>query len=399
MKIFISWSGERSRTVAEFLRYWIPEVIQAVQPWMSAEDIDPGVRWSAEIAGELEASKFGIICLTPENITTPWILFEAGALAKTLDSTFVCPYLIDLEPTDLKNPLIQFQAAKADRDGTLSLLRSINQVVGTTILPEDRLKRAFERWWPDLEEVLNNLPKYECGPEEPSFPDKHKGLESVFLTRGAALDAFTDFLKAELEKARCGEQARIWIVSSSLRGFIMAASDNFDGQKIIERVATSDCDFRILMTDPQMADLRAKQEGRRKGDIQAEIRAGIAFLENRGVKRESVKYYPGTPTVFAIATMNKMLLNPYPYESESQRCFSLIVNKTLNPEGIYHQYIEYHFDRPWKRAKEIPLEYWSEDAIQRKKQQNISKKTRLDSVVTKVKRRSRRSGKQGTKKQ
>ncbi len=140
----------------------------------------------------------------------------------------------------------------------------------------------------------------------------------------------------------------------------MAAMERFDGQGIIDHIANSPCDFRMLMTDPEMADFRAGQEGRAKGDIQVEIRAGIARLKYAGIKRESIKYYLGTPTVFAIATMDRMLLNPYPYERESQRCFSLIARKTNNPEDIYHQYIESHFEKPWKHAKEIPSSDWGE---------------------------------------
>ena len=101
MKIFISWSGQRSKNVAEYLRTWIPKVIQSVKLWMSSEDILAGDRWNRDIAVELEKSKFGIICLTPENMNKPWILFEAGALAKTIDKTLVCPYLIDLDPTEI----------------------------------------------------------------------------------------------------------------------------------------------------------------------------------------------------------------------------------------------------------------------------------------------------------
>ena len=33
-----------------------------------------------------------------QNTQEPWLLFETGALSKTIDSTFVCPYLIDLAP-------------------------------------------------------------------------------------------------------------------------------------------------------------------------------------------------------------------------------------------------------------------------------------------------------------
>ena len=360
MKVFISWSGERSKTIAEFLRYWIPEVIQAIQPWMSAEDIDPGARWSTEIVKELEASRFGVICLTPENINSPWVLFEAGALAKTLETTHVCPYLINLDFSDLKSPLAQFQATKADRDGTLSLLRSINQCADIPVLSEDRLKRAFERCWPDLESVINDLPSPEAIVDDRVI-GRYKGLESVFLTRGAALNAFAEYFKTELDKADRGEPSRIWIVSSSFKGFIMSSSDTFNPHKLIEMIANCNCDFRLLMTDPQMADLRARQERRLEGDIQLEIRASIALLEGLGVRREMVRYYPGTPTVFAIATTDKMLLNPYPYECESQRSFSVLINKTQDPEGIYQQYIKYHFEKPWAHAKEISLREWNKE--------------------------------------
>lgn len=101
MRVFLSWSGERSRIVADALRHWIPDVIQSVELWMSGSDIEAGARWNERIQHQLSESRFGILCVTPENIPSPWLLFEAGALAKTIEDTFVCPYLIDLEPSDL----------------------------------------------------------------------------------------------------------------------------------------------------------------------------------------------------------------------------------------------------------------------------------------------------------
>ena len=363
IKLFISWSGERSKVVAEALRSWIPDVIQAIQPWMSSEDIDPGSRWNAEINKELGATKFGIICITPENLDSAWILFESGALAKTIESTFVCPYLINLDFTNLKGPLVQFQAARARRDDTYALVRAINQCLGEEALSEERLRKSFERWWPDLEATLENLPEYLGEPDNLSFLAPPLGLEGVYQSRGAALEYFAGALSAEIDRSLQDKPAHIWIVSSSCRGFLLAAIDRFDGQRFIDRIVNSPCDLRILMTDPEMADFRAGQEGRKKGDIQVEIRDGIARLKNAGVKKESLKFYPGTPTVFAIATSDRMLLNPYPYERESQRCFSIVVRKTNNSEDIYHQYIDSHFDRPWRRGKEIPTADWSELSI------------------------------------
>ena len=94
MKVFLCWSGERSRQVAQALNDWLPTVIQAVEPWMSG-DIGKGVRWGPEVSAELEESRVGIICLASDNLGNPWILFEAGAVSKTKDAS-VCTFLLDL---------------------------------------------------------------------------------------------------------------------------------------------------------------------------------------------------------------------------------------------------------------------------------------------------------------
>ncbi len=65
MKVFLCWSGGRSRAVAEALKDWLPDAVPGVDPLLSV-DIEKGARWSAEVAKELEESKVGVICLTPE---------------------------------------------------------------------------------------------------------------------------------------------------------------------------------------------------------------------------------------------------------------------------------------------------------------------------------------------
>jgi hypothetical protein len=158
MKVFISWSGPRSRVVAEALGYWLPKVLQAVQTFVSTNSIDKGTRWRSVVTNELEQSGFGIVCLTPENLTAPWILFEAGALSKHQKDN-VCTVLYDLEPIDFGDPLSQFQATKIDKDDLKELVRVINRVNVNASLTEKDLEETFDVWWPKFEERLLTLPK------------------------------------------------------------------------------------------------------------------------------------------------------------------------------------------------------------------------------------------------
>ncbi len=158
MDVFISWSGEKSRVLAEKLRDWIPLIVQAANPWVSAKDIEAGTRWASEVGGKLSQAHFGIICLTRANQHAAWLAFEAGALAKVVDQSRVCPYLIDLKPTEITGPLAMFQSKMASREETLEVLMSVNNALGDHQQPEERIKKLFDTFWPELEAVLSNLP-------------------------------------------------------------------------------------------------------------------------------------------------------------------------------------------------------------------------------------------------
>lgn len=154
MKVFISWSGAASQKVAIALRDWLPSVIQAIIPFVSSEDIDRGARWFSDIGVELETTAFGILCITPHNIQAPWILYEAGALSKSLGQSRVIPLLIGVRYSDLGGPLAQFNATSIAKQDMTKLLMTLNKQFGDQSLPDEKVERAFEKWWPDLEPIL-----------------------------------------------------------------------------------------------------------------------------------------------------------------------------------------------------------------------------------------------------
>lgn len=156
MKLFISWSGSTSKAVALAFRRWLPSVLQFVQPYVSAEDVDKGSRWATEVAKELEGAGYGVLCVTRDNLTSTWLNFEAGALSKAFDTARVVPILFDLRPSDLTGPLAMFQAATTSREDILKLIQSINSAAPGS-LDDSRLTEAVETWWPKLEEGLQEI--------------------------------------------------------------------------------------------------------------------------------------------------------------------------------------------------------------------------------------------------
>lgn len=157
MKVFVSWSGERSRELAQALHGWLPLVLHYVKPWLSDADVSAGDRWATVVAKELETSNFGIICVTPENLNSPWLLFEAGALAKAMQGSKVIPLLFNLEFSDISGPLAQFQAKKCDRDGIYEVVTSINKSSDTGV-PDDRKNQLFSALWPELGHQFDSIP-------------------------------------------------------------------------------------------------------------------------------------------------------------------------------------------------------------------------------------------------
>jgi TIR domain-containing protein len=144
MRVFISWSLPRSRAVAQVLRTFLPKVIQVLDPFMSATDIDGGQRWFHEIGERLEECDVGVCVVTSDNHARPWLNFEAGALSKSMKLGRVIPFLFDVSERDLVGPLAQFQNRGADEDGIRGLLTDLNSLMPEYPLDDERLNHSID---------------------------------------------------------------------------------------------------------------------------------------------------------------------------------------------------------------------------------------------------------------
>jgi hypothetical protein len=174
MRVFLSWSGEQSHGIARALYDWIPILIQSAEPFLSSEEIDKGTRWGTSVAGELSRTNFGIICLTAENLGAPWVLFEAGALAKVVDQSRVAPILFGVKVSEVQGPLAQFQLTNFDKSDMERLFSSINAACEDSSLDQARLARAFEAIWPELEKKIKSIPA-----ARPASPTKQANTNDI----------------------------------------------------------------------------------------------------------------------------------------------------------------------------------------------------------------------------
>jgi len=237
MKIFISWSGERSRYIAENLSNWLEQVLQSVDPWIST-DIDKGRTWNKEIASKLSESKVAIICLTKDNLDSKWIHFEAGAIAKTEDAQ-VCTFLFDITPANVEQPLSQFQSTKYEKGDLLKLLKTINTRIGDTggkALKEQNLESVFTTFWPQLKEKLDGTPKS--------------------VKEGKEIRTDRELLEESLELLRNIKISSEPLSSSNKNKMIIEDEINIPTEKIIDRMIQSFCmwkeirDLNILKNEP-----------------------------------------------------------------------------------------------------------------------------------------------------
>jgi TIR domain len=155
MHVFISWSGDLSRQLAQAIRNWLPGTLQYVKPYFTPTDIEKGTKWDAEVTKELDRSQVCIIALTRESLNSRWIMFEAGAISRSRSR--VCAILFDLETTDVQGPLERFQATKFSKGEIFQLVGTINSNAGEQALSSLVLETVFEKWWPDLESEVRRI--------------------------------------------------------------------------------------------------------------------------------------------------------------------------------------------------------------------------------------------------
>jgi hypothetical protein len=171
-RVFVCWSGTRSLAVAKRLGTFLVEVVPELKDevFFSAQ-LEKGIRWFEEIVRKIEHAQAGILCLTAENLTSPWLHFEAGALAKGLHESpdtradhgqeplrnRIFTYLYGVTAASLAGPLAQYQSTSTTREDTWNLIKALVGVVLPGKESDEPRSRAFETAWPAFEKDLKSI--------------------------------------------------------------------------------------------------------------------------------------------------------------------------------------------------------------------------------------------------
>lgn len=146
--VFLSWSGERSKKVAEEFQNLFKDVFDPViDCFLSTRNIAPGARSLQILFDSLEKCNYGISFIDSENARAPWIQFEAGALSKMGEDSKVMILLLDNNTESLQGtPFSEFQYKLFNKEHIESIFDEIIKLCGQVSSRDTFLKR-FENGW------------------------------------------------------------------------------------------------------------------------------------------------------------------------------------------------------------------------------------------------------------
>lgn len=257
MKTFVSWSGKAAKELASAVSHSLELIVPEISCFVSADEIEKGARWSNEIARELESSNYGLLILTKENLSAPWVFFEAGALSKSLEKGRVTPVLFGVDVADISStPLSQFQCTfYRERDMSVLCVDLAKACAGKDV---GRTISYFEKFWPDLDRSVqtilrdNKIPATSEDPKEIVLRDILNSLRQL--------------------NARTADPSRMIPVEHLARSLIMAKDEGSVVRDLIDHIKYTESLIADIEMDVSLADTDDKEE---MADVISEVQGKI----------------------------------------------------------------------------------------------------------------------------
>lgn len=278
-KTFISWSGNKAKICADFLSNLLNRIFEENDIVFYSRQIIDGRMWIKEIDRALEDSKIGIILVTREDISRPWLNFEAGALYKSICDSLVIPVFIDVEDKIVlaEHPLKLFQSSvHFDLEGLMHLFGVLYKQMNWK-----HIDKAYEV----IEKEFNDFVK-----SNENFLNKGE-IEGFLFDRGIPIYGANKSFVAELNPSVFGE-TRKKIINLATGKIILA------GQSLDEAFSES-TDMTII--EPLRANILAKR-----------ITEVCILIVDPSMFSNVSEYEIGTPLSRVTITMNTLITEIIP---------------------------------------------------------------------------------------
>jgi hypothetical protein len=183
MQVYISWSGQRSYRFALLIRNLLRKVIPELEVWVSSEDIQDGARWSSDLIEILNQVTFCLICANPSNQLSPWLQYELGAIAMSVDRYAIRVLLHELTSYSIKGPLSLYDSVQVTKNEFQKLFEDLLANFTRIRLPRFDMVANLDQHWPSFQQDFS-----EIGMVSQVLPDQAIPEEEPAETASAPLE-------------------------------------------------------------------------------------------------------------------------------------------------------------------------------------------------------------------
>lgn len=135
-KIFLSWSGDKSKACAELFLRFLSKCVEKQFVFFSQRNLRGGDEWRQRLSEELQQSLIVIAFLTKENINdSSWITSETASVYFANEDTKIFPILIDLKESEIptnspwnNGPFALIQFTALETYSLINMLRDIQEL-------------------------------------------------------------------------------------------------------------------------------------------------------------------------------------------------------------------------------------------------------------------------------
>lgn len=377
MKIFVSWSKNKSRLLAEETKKLIESIFDNSIEFFFSPQMYKGTRVDHEIHMNLLNSDMCIVCITSENFKNPWLLYEAGVVfganyANT-DGGIVVPILFEHIPewsSWVDKPLnqyvpIQLQSSNGEftygKNDFISFIDELSLTVNKEVTD-------FDKYWKAYEQAIHTiLDKEQLIPAScrflverilekddgnftivsPEITNKHIIFHKGFST--------TPLIKILLENVIDYQGKRLWFYGRRNKKLLTSENDAFF-RFLVEEGLDNGVDFRCLFPYPESnATYKATNKEKERSfhtDLQTSMEKAINLKHKYGLPTEQLfRVYKNRRTSSIIVSDNAVLHRtiicdgegyPLPYTNSEFEILSVSDNENQMNRGsiIYNQFVE-----------------------------------------------------------